>query len=344
MHLRYQVATLAITAFLFLLPLQVWAEAPSGEFKVSQVIPLGGEGGWDYLTVDSKARRVFISRGTHVMVVDAISGALLGDIPNTPGVHGIAVVPGLNRAYITKGNVDEVAIVDLKDFHVIGNTKTGANPDAILYDPASKRVFSFNGRGNNVTAIEAKEGTVAGTIALNGKPEFAVADGKGQLFVNLENTAEIVVIDSKKLEPIRRIPLAPCESPTGLALDGRHRRLFTVCRSKVMGVVDPDHSRVVSTLPIGEGTDAAAFDPELQLAFSSNGRSGDLTIVHEDSPAQFKVVQTLSTALGARTMALDAATHTLYLVTADMQPPPTDQTRGRPVPVPGTFRLLIVKQ
>lgn len=318
---------------------------PSG-YHVAKKIVLGGEGGWDYLTVDSKARRVYISRGTHVMVVDADTGAVVGDIPNTNGVHGIAIVPDLNKGFISDGRDANVTIFDLTTLKVLGTTPAGKNPDAILYDPASKRVFTFNGSSKDATAIDAKTGTVAGTIPLGGKPEFAVADENGHVFVNIEDTSEIVRLDSNKLAVENRWKIAPGEEPSGLAIDRKHRRLFSVCSNKLMVVVNADDGKIVSTLPIGAGTDAASFDPETGYAFSSNG-DGTLTVAHEDSPDKYSVIENVPTLRRARTMALDGKTHQVYTVSAEFgtAPAPTaEQPRPRPPMVPGTFTLLILSR
>src|SRR6266481_3463023 len=295
---------LLIRRFLFvgafvLLVSTILSAGPSG-YHVSKTIKLGGDGGWDYLTVDAQARRVYISRGTHVMVVDADSGALIGDIPNTNGVHGIAIAPGMDKGFI-----------------------------------------------KDATAIDAKTGTVAGTIALGGKPEFAVADEKGHIFVNIEDTSEIVQFNSDKLAVESRWKIAPGEEPSGLAMDRKHRRLFSVCSNKLMVVVDADNGRVVTTLPIGAGTDAAGFDPETGFAFSSNGGDGTLTVAHEDSPDKFAVVENVPTLRRARTMALDAKTHQVYTVTAEFgqaPAPTTEQPRPRAPMVPGSFTLLILSR
>jgi YVTN family beta-propeller protein len=316
---------------------------PSG-YHVAKTFKLGGDGNWDYLTVDSKARRVYISRGTHVMVVDADSGALIGDIPNTNGVHGIAIASDMDRGFISCGRDNSVTIFDLKTLKVMGTAATGKNPDAIIYDPASKRVFTFNGGSNDATAIDAKTGTVAGTIALGGKPEFAVADEKGHVFVNIEDKSEIIQFDANKLSVGNHWPIAPGQEPSGLAMDRKHRRLFSVCSNKLMVVVNADDGKVITTLPIGSGTDAAGFDPETGFAFSSNG-DGTLTVVHEDSPDKFAVVDNVPTLRRARTMALDTKTHQVYTVTAEFgaAPSPTAQTpRPRPPMIAGSFTLLLL--
>ena len=332
-------------SFALMLASALLCAGPSG-YHVAKKIVLGGEGGWDYLTVDSKARRVYISRGTHVMVVDADSGALLGDIPNTNGVHGIAIAPEFDKGFISDGRDGTVTIFDLKTLKVLGTAPTGKNPDAIIYDPVSKRVFAFNGGSKDATAIDAKTGTVAGTIPLGGKPEFAVADEKGHVFVNIEDTSEIVRIDSNKLAVENRWKIAPGEEPSGLAIDRKHRRLFSVCSNKLMVVVNADDGKMVTTLPIGAGTDAAGFDPETGFAFSSNG-DGTLTVAHEDSPDKYSVIENVTTLRRARTMALDAKTHQVYTVSAEFgtAPAPTaEQPRPRPPMVPGTFTLLILSR
>jgi len=319
---------------------------PSG-YHVTKTIKLGGDGGWDYLTVDAKARRIYISRGTHVMVVDADKGALLGDIPNTNGVHGIAIAPDMDKGFISDGRDNNVTIFDVNTLKILGTAPTGKNPDAIIYDPSSQRVFAFNGSSNDATAIDARTGTVAGTIALGGKPEFAVADEKGHVFVNIEDTSEIVQFNSNKLTVESRWKISPGEEPSGLAIDRKHRRLFSVCSNKLMVVVDADNGKVITTLPIGPGTDAAGFDSETGFAFSSNGGDGTLTVAHEDTPDKFAVVENVPTLRRARTMALDTKTHQVYTVTAEFGAAPAatkEQPRPRPPMVPGSFTLLILSR
>jgi YVTN family beta-propeller protein len=343
MHLPIR-SVLLIAACILLLSSSLNA-GPSG-YHVSKTVKLGGDGGWDDLTVDAKAKRVYISRGTHVMVVDADTGALVGDIPNTNGVHGIAIAPEFDKGFISDGRDNKVTIFDLKTLNVLGTAPTGKNPDIIIYDPTSKRVFSFNGASKDVTAIDAKTGTVAGTIALGGKPEFAVADEKGHVFVNIEDTSEIVQFDSRKLAVESRWKIAPGEEPSGIAMDRKHRRLFSVCSNKLMVVVNADNGKVITTVPIGNGPDGAAFDPETGFVFSSNG-DGTMTVVHEDTPDKFSVVENVPTPKRARTMTLDLKTHTVYTVTAEFGQAPAAtaaQPRPRPPMVPGTFTLLIVSR
>ncbi len=323
----------------------VIAFGPSG-YHIAKTFKLGGEGGWDYLTVDSKARRVYVSRGTHVMVVDADTGTVIGDIPNTNGVHGIALVPEMKKGFISDGRDGTVTIFDIESLKVLGTVAAGKNPDAIIYDPASRRVFAFNGASKDATAIDARGGSAVGTIPLGGKPEFAVADEKGRVFVNIEDKSEIAEIDSLKLQVEARWPIAPGEEPSGLAMDRKHRRLFSVCANKLMVVLNADNGTIVTTLPIGAGTDAAAFDPDTGFAFSSNGE-GTLTVVHEDSVEKFSVVDSIPTKSRARTMALDAKTHQVYTVTADFGPAPaptTQQPRPRPPMIPGTFTMLVLSR
>lgn len=286
MHLSMR-RFLLMGAFVLLVT-TILSAGPSG-YHVTKTIKLGGEGGWDYLTVDGG--RVYISRGTHVMVVDADTGALVGDIPNTNGVHGIAIAPDLDKGFISDGRDNNVTIFDVKTLKVLGTAPTGKNPDAIIYDPTSKRVFAFNGSSKDATAIDAGTGSVAGTIALGGKPEFAVADGKGHVFVNIEDTSEIVQFNSEKLAVETRWKITPGEEPSGLAIDRKHRRLFSVCSNKLMVVVNADNGKVITTLPIGAGTDAAGFDPENGFAFSSNGGDGTVTVAHEDTPDKYSVVE-----------------------------------------------------
>ena len=343
--MRISLSSVLFVCVLVLLASLVLAAGSSG-YHVAKKTVLGGDGGWDYLTVDAKARRIYISRGTHVMVVDADSAAVVGDIPGTNGVHGIAIASDMDKGFISDGRDGNVTIFDTKTLKVLGTTPAGKNPDAIIYDQASKRVFAFNGSSKDATAIDAKTGTVAGTIPLGGKPEFAAADEKGHVFVNIEDTSEIVQFDSNKLTVENRWKIAPGEEPSGLAMDRKHRRLFSVCSNKLMVVVNADTGKVVTTLPIGAGTDAASFDPETGYAFSSNGE-GTLTVVHEDSADKFTVVDTVPTKARARTMALDTKTHQVFTVTAEFGPTPAataQQPRPRAPMVPGSFTLLTMSR
>jgi hypothetical protein len=316
----------------------------TARYHLKKKFMLGGEGWWDYLTYDAAGKRLFIARATRVMVVDPASGKLLGEIPDTPGVHGIALAEDLGKGFTSNGGEGAVTVFDLKTLRPISKIKvTGENPDAIVYDPASKRVFTFNGRSRNATVIDAVKGTVIATIPLAGKPEFAVADGKGMIFNNVEDKSELESIDTRRAVVAHVWPLAPCEEPSGLAIDRRHRLLFAGCRNKLMAIVAADSGRVVATEPIGEHCDATRFDPRTQLAFSSNG-DGTLTVIHEDSPNKFSLVQDAPTQQYARTMAVNRANHDVYLVTAEMEPAPaaTGERRHRPSVKPGTFTLLVM--
>jgi YVTN family beta-propeller protein len=313
-------------------------------YHIIATYKLGGDGGWDYLTMDTTERRLYISRATHVMVVDADSGKSVGDIADTPGVHGIALAPELGRGFVSNGREGTVSIFDPKTLATSSKVKVGDNPDAILYDSASKRVFAFNGRSQDATALDAVKGTVLGTIKLGGKPEFAASDGKGEIFVNIEDKSELLAIDPNKLEVKTRWPLAPCTEPSGLALDRKHRRLFVGCDNKMMAVVNADSGKVITTLPIGEGVDATWFDDEANLAFASCGE-GVLTVVREESPDKFSVAANVPTQQGARTMALDSKTHNVWVVTAKFGPPPAatpDNPHPRRSMVPDTFVALVI--
>jgi len=317
---------------------------PPATYKVLKTMKLGGDGGWDTLTVDSGGRRVYISRGTHVMVVDADTAAVVGDIPGTNGVHGIAVAPSLGRGFTSNGRDNTVSVFDLKTLKVTQVIPTGKNPDIIIYDADSKLIFTGNGGSHDITVIDARTQSVNGTIPLDGKPEFAVTD-KGHIYVNLEDKSVIARINLKTMSVDARWPLAPCEEPTGLAIDKKSHRLFSACDNKMMAVVNLDTGQVVTTIPTGNGADGAEFDSSNGNAFSPNGADGTLSVVHEDSPDKFTVVQTLTTQRGARTMALDPKTHNIYLVTAEFGPPPAataERPHPRPSIVPGSFTLLVV--
>jgi DNA-binding beta-propeller fold protein YncE len=314
-------------------------------YHVVTTYKLGGDGGWDYLTTDSDARHIYISRGTHVMVVDADSGKSVGDIADTPGVHGIALAPELGRGFTSNGREGTVSIFDLKTLATSSKVKVGDNPDAILYDPATKRVFTFNGRSQDSTAIDAATGKVLGTIKLDGKPEFAASDAKGEIFVNIEDKSELTVIDPNKLEVKAKWPLAPCTEPSGLSIDRKNRRLFAGCDNKMMAVVDADTGKVLATPAIGEGVDATAFDADTGLAYASCGADGVLTVVKEESPSKFTVAENVTTQKGARTLALDSKTHTVFVVTAQFGPrpaPTADNPRPRPPILADSFVVLAV--
>ena len=317
------------------------AVGPSG-YRLVKTVKLGGTGGWDYLTVDPATHRLFISRGTHFMVVDLAQSKIVGDIPDTQGAHGVALAAEFSRGYTTNGRTADSTIFDMATLKVLGNVKTDKDTDGVIYDPFSKRVFTLNGDANTATAIDAKSGTVAGSVALGGGPEFGATDGKGHIFVNLEDKSSLVRFDAKTLKLENTWPLAPCESPSGLAIDAEHEILIVGCHNKLMAFVDGDSGKVFGTVPIGQGVDANRFDPGTGYAFASCG-DGTITIAHEDSPAKFTLVDTIQTKRGARTMEIDPTNHHLYTVTADFGPVPAataENPRPRPAILPDTFVLL----
>jgi len=311
-------------------------------YKVLRRIPVGGEGGWDYLRVDPDEHRVYIARGDHMMVVDEVSGKLIGDLPNTKGIHGTALAPDLGKGYTSNGGANTVTVYDLKTLKTLSEIKTtGENPDSIIYDPATKRVFTFNGRTNNSTAIDATTGQVVGTVALGGKPEEPALDGKGNMFVNLEDKSSIVEFDTKTLAVKGTWPLAPCEGPSALAADTKNRRLFAAC-GKMIAVVNMDTGKVVATPAIGGDPDGNGFDPGTGMIFATC-REGLLTVIHQDSPDKYTIVGNVNTQFGARTMALDPKTHHVFTETADFKPagaPTPDNPRPRPQVIPNSFVLL----
>ncbi len=322
-----------IPVLIFVLTMLSLAQSAPG-YKVVKTWKLGGEGGWDYLTVDPDGRRLFIARSTRVMVVDEDSGKLLTEIPDTPGVHGVALVPEFGHGFISDGGEDMVAIFDLKSLKVLNKVKVGTKPDAIVYDPFTKRVFTFNATSHDTTAVDAAKGEVVGKIDLGGKPEFAASDEKGTMFVNIEDTSELVAFDPQKLVVKSRWKMAGCEEPTGLAMDRKNRRLFAGCGgNKKMAIVDADSGKVIAIPDIGDGCDATAFDAEQKLVFASAG-DGTITVIREDSPDKFSVAETVKTQDHARTMALDPKTHELSTVTAKVLP-------GRKVE-PATFVVLVL--
>jgi YVTN family beta-propeller protein len=318
--------------------------APAGapSYRIADKFSIGGDGKWDYPTVDSTTQRLYLSRGTHVVVVDTQTGHIAGDIADTPGVHGIALAPALGRGYISVGKSDQVKIFDLKTLAVIATVEAGAKPDAILYEPMTRQVFVFNGHSSNASVIDAVSNKVVATVALQGAPEAARTDGAGKVYVNLENTNELVSLDAQRQKVSGRWPLPGCDGPTGLALDPVHRRGFSACANKKMSILDLDTGRSIATMTIGAGVDGAEFDAETGNAFSANGE-GTLTVVHEEDPEHFTIAQTLATARGARTIALDATRHRLYLPTArfvETASAPADEPKG-PI-VPGSFFVLVV--
>lgn len=318
------------------LALGAHAQKPVPTYHEVGRIAVGGDGGWDYLTVDSDSHRLYVTRGSHVMVIDTAKNALVGDIPNTPGVHGVALATRLGRGFASCGRENAVLIFDLKTLKEIQRVPVGKNPDAILFDASTGRVFTFNGASSDVTALDARTGKVLGTIPVGGKPEFAQADGKGTIFVNIEDTNEILALDAAKLTVKNRWPIAPGEEASGLALDRTHHRLFAVCSNEKMAVLDSLTGKVLATPTIGKGPDAAAYDEKAGLAFSSNGRDGTLTIVDAKT---LQLLGTVPTQAGARTMTLDPKTGKIYTIAAKYGVAAPGERR--PPMVPGSATVLI---
>jgi DNA-binding beta-propeller fold protein YncE len=320
------------------------AQAGPAGYHVVRETRLGGDGRWDYIVLDTAADRLFIARQNRVMVVDPESGNRLGEIPGLDGAHGIALAYEAGHGFATSGRDGRVTMFDLRTLKVLGRTPAAEDADAVLYDPASKRVLTFNGDAGSSTVIDPSSGRAIGSIPLGGKPEFGVSAGDGKVYVNLEDKARVAEIDPVGMRVLRSWSIAPCEEPTGLAIDRAHHRLFSGCRNRLMAISDATGGTTIATVPIGEGVDGAAFDPATQLVFASNG-DGSITVIHEDNPSVYRAVGTVSTRPGARTMALEERTHRIFTVTADFGPTPAAtaaQPRPRPSLVPGTFTLLVL--
>jgi YVTN family beta-propeller protein len=319
------------------------AQAQSG-YKLLKSVNLPGDGGWDCLSIDADAHRLYVTHATNIVVVDLEQNKVCGEITDTPGVHGFAIAPDLHRGFSTNGTEARVSVVDLKTLKTIAKVETGENPDAILYEPSRGEVYAFNGRGNSATVIDAKTNKVVATVPLPGKPEFAAADSKvGRVFCNIEDKSEVAVIDTKTHTVTASWPLAPNEEPSGIAFDAAHHRLFIGCHNKAMVMLDSESGKIVTTVPIGAGVDGGEFDSATQFAFASCGE-GIMTIAKEETPDTLKPVQTMPTERGARTMALDSKTHRFYTCTAQVAPEqttPAPGVRRRPNYVPGTFHLLV---
>jgi DNA-binding beta-propeller fold protein YncE len=315
----------------------VQAQPAGTPYKVLKKYVLGGEGAWDYLSIDAEARRLYITRGDHVMVMDLDNGKIVGDIQKTMGVHGVALAPRLGRGFTSNGGDATVTIFDLTTLKETARVKVGASPDAILYDPATDRVFTFNAKSQDATAIAAGTGSVLGTVKLGGRPETGVSDGKGMVYVNIQNSHEVAAFDAKSLVVKQRWPMAPGELPTGLGIDAAKRRLFVSCRNDKMMVLEADTGKVLGSVPIGKGTDACIFDARANLAFSSN-KDGTLTVVDAPAAGPYRVLDNVATQVGAKTMALDPKTHQLYLATAQFR----EAAGQKAAPVPGTFTILVV--
>jgi YVTN family beta-propeller protein len=313
-------------------------------YQFAGQIPIGGEGGWDILTIDPTANRLYLSHSTKVVVVDLSKNAVGGEIADTPGVHAFMPVPELQRGFSSNGKESKSSVVDLTTLKTVSKIETGESPDAIAYEPQRGEVYVFNHKGNSATVIDAKQAKVIATIPLGGGPEFAVADSAaGRVYCNIEDKSEVAVIDTSKHEVIARWPVAPGTEPSGIAVDATHHRLFATCHNKMMAMLDTETGKVIATVPIGTGVDGCAFDDSTQLAFASCGE-GTTTIAKEEAPDKLTVVQTLKTERGARTMAIDPKTHRIYLPSAQFQPAPSPSpgaSPGRPTIVPNTLKLLV---
>ena len=331
---------LFLAGFVFLAPGTVPAQA--APYRVIATYQLGGDGSWDYLAFDGRDHRLFIARQNRVMVVDPATGVLEGEVPGINGAHGTAFDYADGRGFATSGSDSSVVMFDLKTLKVLGRIPAQVDADAILFDPATRHVFTMNGDAHSSSVIDPVTGKNIGTVQLGGKPEFGVSAGNGKLYANITDRGEVVEIDAAAMRVTRRWPVAPCASSTGLSIDVAHQRLFSVCRNKYLAVSDIAVGRLVTTLPIGSGVDASAFDPGTQLIFASNN-DGTLTVVHEDAPDRYSVVATLPTGPGAKTMTLDPASHRVYLGTAQFGAVDTNGGgRRRPPMVPGSFKLLVL--
>lgn len=318
--------------------------AQTGQYSITHTYPVGGDGSWDYVVPDPAHRRLFIGRQDRVMVVDELTGKLLGAVTGIKGAHGTAIVGSANHGFATSGNDSSVVMFDLKTFKTLGRVHAAEDADAIIYDAASNRVFTFNGDAHSSTVIDPVAGKLVTNIELGGKPEYGVSAGDGKVYANLTDNGEVVEIDTKALKVSRRWSTAPCKNPVAMAIDVKHQRLFSGCRSGVMAVSDYKAGKVVTTVPIGTGVDGAGFDPVTGDAFASNA-DGTLTIIHQDSPDSYHVAQTLKTMTGSRNMGLDPTTHTVFLAGATFEPSPAaaaGAARARPKLVPGSFVVMTV--
>lgn len=324
----------------------VFAQTSNAQHKVIKKIEVGGEGGWDYLAVDEPAQHLFLSHGNVVSVVDLKTDKVLATIPDTKGVHGIAIADDLNKGFISNGRDTSITVFDLKTLIVLEKIKIkGINPDAILYDIFSHKVFAYNGRSNDATVLDAKTNKIIGTIPLDGKPEFSASDEKGTVFVNIEDKNTITAIDATTLKVKSVWSIAPGEEPTGLAIDIKTHRLFAVCGNKLMVVVDYDNGKIITTLPIGDGCDGVAYDQSKNLIFSSNGE-GTMTVMKQENENLYKVIETVQTQKRARTITLNKTKHLLYLPTAEFGEKPEatkENPNPRPPVKPNTFCVLVIE-
>jgi len=338
---------LAPTMILSALASTAGAREPVGGYEKVRKIAVGGEGGWDFLEVDAANRKLYVARSTRVVVIDLETEKVVGEIPETPGVHGIAFAPDLNRGFTSNGGDSTVTVFDLKTLKTLGKVKANGRPDIITYEPVTRRVLSFNHGTNDVTAIDPAGMKVVGTLGAGGVPELAASDEKGHVFVNLEDTSEVLEFDARTMTAVKKFPLAPGEEPTGLAFDPKQRRLFSTCANRKLVVTDADSGKVVQTLEIGPGPDGCVLDAERKLVFSPNGGDGTMTVVRELSPGRYEVAATVKTQVSAKTIALDPKTHRLYLAAATRMATPANPANpakkaGRPGYEPGSFVVLVV--
>jgi DNA-binding beta-propeller fold protein YncE len=334
------------TAFsLVVVSATIGAAQASPRYHVARALQVGGEGGWDYLVADPEGRRLYVTRSSHVMVFDMDRDSLIGDLQNTPGVHGVALDRKSHHGFTSNGRDSSVTVFDLATLAPVRTIRiTGKNPDAIAFDPASNRVFTFNGASADASVIDAASLEQVGSIDLGGKPETGQPDGRGMLYVNIEDKGEVVAIDTKAMIVKARYSLAPCEEPTGMARDAARGRLIIGCGNSVMAVMDEKTGKLVATIPVGSGVDASGFDPETQLAFTSNGE-GTMTVVRENKDGTFTPLETVATKRGARTMTLDTKTHRIYLSAAEYGPAPAataDRPRPRAPVIPGSFTVIVM--
>ena len=317
------------------LTLAAGASAAPG-YHLLKSVTLGGDTFWDAITYDAANHHIFITHGSHVVVVNSGSFTVQGDLPGVTGAHQVAVTP--TKGFATSGTTNTLVVFNPKTLVVTGSIAVGTRPDGIVYDPVTRRVFTFNAGSKDATVIDVASGSVDGTVPLGGKPEFAVADGAGHIFDNIEDTSEIVEINAKKMEVMFRWKLAPCESPSGIAFDKAHAHLFVACENQMMAVVDAKTGKLVTTVPTGKGADGAAFDPGMREVFIPNGE-GKLTVIHQDTPDSYRLAENFGTQFGARTIEIDAARHRIFTVTADLTPDPGQRPPYKITP--GSFRLLV---
>jgi DNA-binding beta-propeller fold protein YncE len=319
--------------------------AAAQTYGITHTYTLGGGGGWDYVITDAPRHRLFIARSDRVMVVDMNDGHLIAEIHGINGAHGVAIVPALNRGFATSGEDSSIVMFDLRSYKSLGRIPAADDADAIVYDNASRRVFSFNGDANSATVVDARKGRLITNISLGGKPEYGQPAGNGKIYINLVDSSQIVEVDSRAMRVTRRWSTAPCTSPVSMAIDTRNHRLFSGCRGGVLAVSDYVKGKVITTLPIGRGVDGAGYDPTRHDVYASNA-DGTLTIIHQDAVDRYHVVENFKTAAGSRNMGLDAASHRIYLPAADFGPPPDSSAsnpRRRPPMLPGTFKVLVVE-